>query len=51
MLQALEVDASETLFVDDNIGHIDRATAAGLQTHHFDGRDRFMKKLKKLGLQ
>ena len=50
-LQALKVDAGEALFVDDNIGHIDRAAAMGLQTHHFEGRDGFMKKLKKLGLQ
>jgi putative hydrolase of the HAD superfamily len=49
-LQALKVNADETLFVDDNIGHIDRAAAAGLQTHHFDGRQGFMKKLQELGL-
>ena len=51
ILSALEANGEETLFVDDNIGHIDRATAAGLQTHHFTDRDRFMKKLKELGLQ
>ena len=50
-LQALKVNAGEALFVDDNIGHIDRAAAKGLQTHHFEGRDGFMKMLKKLGLQ
>jgi len=50
-LQALKVTASEALFVDDNIGHIDRAVAAGLQTHHFAGRDGFIKKLRELGLQ
>ena len=50
-LQALQVDAGETLFVDDNIGHIDRAAAAGLQTHHYEGREGFIKKLKDLGLQ
>ena len=50
-LQALKVNAGETLFVDDNIGHIDRAAAMGLLTHHFEGRDGFMKKLKKLGLR
>jgi len=32
-LQALQVKAGETLFVDDNPGHIDRADAKGLQTH------------------
>jgi len=51
ILQALKVKADETLFVDDNIGHIDRAVAAGLQTHHFVDRDAFMKRLKELGLQ
>lgn len=50
VLQALKVEAQATLFVDDNIGHIDRATAAGLQTHHFTGRDGFMKLLWELGL-
>jgi putative hydrolase of the HAD superfamily len=50
-LQTLQVNAGETLFVDDNIGHIDRAVAAGLQTHHFADRDGFMKRLRKLGLQ
>ena len=50
-LQALKVDGKQTLFVDDNIGHIDRAAAAGLQTHHFIDRDSFVKKLKELGLQ
>jgi HAD superfamily hydrolase (TIGR01509 family) len=50
-LQELKVNAPETLFVDDNIEHIDRAAAAGLQTHHFEGRDGFMRKLQELGLQ
>jgi putative hydrolase of the HAD superfamily len=50
-LQALKVNAGETLFVDDNFGHVDRAAAMGLQTHHYEGRNGFMEKLKKLGLQ
>jgi putative hydrolase of the HAD superfamily len=50
ILSALEANGKETLFVDDNISHIDRATAAGLQTHHFNDRDTFMKVLKVLGL-
>ena len=50
-LQALDVDANKTLFVDDNIGHIDRAVAAGLQAHHYEERESFMKILRKLGLQ
>jgi len=48
---ALKVNAGETLFVDDNIGHIARAVAAGLETHYYDGRTGFMKKLHELGLQ
>jgi putative hydrolase of the HAD superfamily len=50
-VQALQVNADETLFVDDNIGHIDRATAAGLQTHHYNDREGFMKKIRELDLQ
>jgi HAD superfamily hydrolase (TIGR01509 family) len=50
ILQELQVKAGETLFVDDNIGHIDRATAAGLQTCHFKDRDDFMKRMQELHL-
>jgi putative hydrolase of the HAD superfamily len=50
ILHTLNINAGEALFVDDNIGHIDRAAAAGLQVHHFEGRDGFMKKLKEFGL-
>jgi putative hydrolase of the HAD superfamily len=50
-LSALRANGKETLFVDDNIGHIDRAAAAGLQTHHFSGRAGFEKKLKELDLK
>ena len=49
-LQALKVNADEALFVDDNFDHVDRAAAAGLQTHHFGGREGFIKKLQELGL-
>jgi HAD superfamily hydrolase (TIGR01509 family) len=49
-LRVLQVDPGETLFVDDNIGHIGRAAAAGLQTYHFKGRAGFVKKLNALGL-
>lgn len=51
ILQALKVNADETLFVDDNFDHVDRAAAAGLQTHHFEGREGFLKRLQELGLQ
>lgn len=50
ILSVLKENGKETLFVDDNISHIDRATAAGLQTHHFNDRDTFMKVLKEFGL-
>jgi putative hydrolase of the HAD superfamily len=49
-LEVLKVSAGEALFVDDNIGHIDRAAAAGLQTHHFEDRQGFLRKVKELGL-
>jgi putative hydrolase of the HAD superfamily len=50
-LQALKVNADKALFVDDTFDHVDRAAAAGLQTHHFEGREGFIKRLQKLGLQ
>ena len=50
ILAVLGVSAAEALFVDDNIGHIDRAAAAGLQTHHYKDRQGFLRKVKELGL-
>jgi putative hydrolase of the HAD superfamily len=50
ILQALKVRAGETFFADDNIGHIDRAAAAGLQAYHYEGRDAFIKRLQELQL-
>ena len=50
-VQALQVNTDEILFVDDNIGHIDRATAVGLQTHHYIVKEGFMEKIRELGLQ
>jgi putative hydrolase of the HAD superfamily len=38
---ALRVQAGETLFVDDNINHIERAQGQGLQTIHFTGIDEY----------
>jgi len=49
-LQALQVEAGETLFVDDNPGHIERADARGLQTHLYVDRDGYFARLKELGL-
>ena len=49
-LKELNVNGTETLFVDDNSGHIDRASAAGLQTHLFESRKGFMRMLQKHGL-
>ena len=51
VLLSLNVDGRNTLFIDDNIDHIDRATSAGLLVHHFTGRVDFMRKLQELGLQ
>jgi putative hydrolase of the HAD superfamily len=50
-LQALQVEAGETLFVDDNPGHIDRANGKGLQTHLYVDRDGFGARLEELGLK
>ena len=51
VLQELKVEAGEVLFVDDNIDHIVRAVAAGLQTCLFEGRESLMKKFLELGLE
>ena len=50
-LQALQVKAGETLFVDDNPGHIDRAKGKGLQTHLYVDRAGYFARLKELGLK
>ena len=42
---ALGVRTDETLFVDDNIGHIKRAESEGLQTLHFTTIDEFEKRI------
>ena len=49
-LLALQVKAGETLFVDDNPGHIDRADGKGLQTHLYVDRDGYLAKLEEMGL-
>jgi putative hydrolase of the HAD superfamily len=49
-LQVLQVEAGETLFVDDNPGHIDRADAKGLQTHLYVDREGYLARLEELGL-
>jgi putative hydrolase of the HAD superfamily len=50
-LQALQVEAGETLFVDDNPGHIDRANEKGLQTHLYVDREGYFARLKELELK
>ena len=50
-LQALQVEAGETLFVDDNPGHIDRANGKDLQTHLYVDRAGYFARLKELGLR
>lgn len=50
ILAALNVEAGQTLFVDDNPGHIDRATTLGLQTHLFRNEELFFADLARCGL-
>lgn len=45
---ALGVKPEETLFVDDNINHINRAKAQGLRTIHFVGFDEYEKAVLKV---
>jgi putative hydrolase of the HAD superfamily len=44
----LGVRPEETLFVDDTIGHIERAREQGLQTIHFKGVDDYKKEISEL---
>ena len=44
----LGVKPEETLFVDDNIGHINRAQEQGLQTIHFTGLGEYEKEMESL---
>ena len=50
-LQPLQVKAEETLFVDDNPGHIERANARDLQTCLYVDRDGYFSRLKELGVK
>ena len=45
---ALGVKTGETLFVDDNLNHIERAQGQGLQTIHFVGTDEYNNQIRKL---
>ncbi|MGV1097943.1 HAD family hydrolase [Thiovibrio sp. JS02] len=49
-LAALQARAENTLFVDDNAGHIGRASALGLQTHLFRDQEAFLRELTRRGL-
>jgi len=42
----LKANPSESLFVDDNAGHISRARESGLLTIHFTTMDTFLKEMK-----
>jgi putative hydrolase of the HAD superfamily len=44
----LGVKPEETLFVDDNINHIERARGQGLQTIHFTGIAEYKKQIRNL---
>ena len=50
ILASLNAQAGQTLFVDDNPGHIDRAAALGLQTHLFRNEELFFTDLALRGL-
>jgi len=50
VLTALTVEPGQTFFVDDNQGHIERATALGLQTHLFQSEELFFADLARQGL-
>jgi putative hydrolase of the HAD superfamily len=45
---ALGVKTGETLFVDDNLNHIERAQGQGLQTIHFTGMDDYKRQIRNL---
>jgi putative hydrolase of the HAD superfamily len=42
----LGVTPGETLFIDDNINHIERAEGQGLQTIHFVGMDEYKRQIR-----
>lgn len=50
VLTALKVQPGQALFVDDNQGHIARATALGLNTHLFQNESLFFTDLARRGL-
>lgn len=50
VLAALAIEPGQALFVDDNPGHIERATAIGLETHLFQNEALFFTDLNRRGL-
>jgi putative hydrolase of the HAD superfamily len=49
-VRTLGVEASQTLLVDDNPGHIERAVGRGLAVHLFVSVDRLQEELKRLAV-
>jgi len=49
-VRIIGVRPEEIMFVDDNSGHIERATALGLQTHLFTTETDFGRDLRSLGI-
>lgn len=47
LLQLHQLDAAETLFIDDSIQHVNGAAAAGLQTLHLTGNMDLLEELRK----
>ena len=50
VLATLKIEPEQALFVDDNQGHIERATALGLNTHLFQSEALFFTDLAQRGL-
>lgn len=49
-VNAMGVAAQQTLFVDDNPDHIERAAARGLKTHLYENRTTFEKEMQRYSL-
>ena len=49
LLDRFDLDAAETLFIDDSQVNVEGARAAGLQAHHFDGAAELRRALEELG--
>lgn len=46
VLASMGLMPEETLFIDDTLGHVERARSKGLYAIHFQGREQFMKEMR-----